>query len=138
VSPDQVYQGHRSGRRTNDVGRSLQRSISCLLPAGNPPSIIQRAIIELQACRRLIRVPEKILESPEALYKTRFNDIVSNFLDLVSENICKDFQSRRILSTLLGRFARVVSIRIVRGAKAMQGQVIIDDSVPFCQLPSTL
>jgi hypothetical protein len=86
----------------------------------------------------LVRLPEKILEPPEAFYKTRLDEIVSNMLDLISENICKHFQSRRILSTLLGRFARVVSIRIVRGAKAMQGQVIIDDSVPFCQLPSTL
>jgi hypothetical protein len=86
----------------------------------------------------LIRVPEKILESLEALYKTRFDYIASNLLDLISENICKDLQSRHILSTLLGCFARVMGIRIIRRAKALQDQVMIDDPVPLCQLPSTL
>jgi hypothetical protein len=87
----------------------------------------------------LVRLPEKILEPPEAFYKTRLDEIVSNMLDLISENICKHFQSRRILSTLLGCFACLVGIRIIRSAEAIQGQVfVVEDLVPIYQLPGTL
>jgi hypothetical protein len=59
-------------------------------------------------------------------------------LDLISENICKHFQSRLILSTLLGCFACLVGIRIIRSAEAIQGQVFVEDLVPIYQLPGTL
>lgn len=81
----------QAGRRKADVARSLQRIAPYLLPAGIPTAIRQRMLVEPQACRGSTRILEKILEPPEALHETRFYDIVPNFLDLISEDICKDF-----------------------------------------------